>query len=57
MKLQTARKNHICDSCKKEIKKGDKYWNGCDAITEHVRKEHTNCELYENQFKCAWGEK
>jgi hypothetical protein len=55
MKLQKAKKKHICDNCMKDIPKGDKYWNGYDAITELSRKEHTNCELYDSQVKCSWG--
>ena len=46
MKLQKAKKDHICTLCGKKINKGDKYFrcftdiNGC--ISD--RKEHTNCE-------------
>lgn len=48
MKLQKARKDHICDQCKRKILIGEKYWNSFD---DHMAtKEHTNCELFKDKL-------
>ena len=46
MKLQKARKNHICDLCQRKILKGEKYWNNYHEEFLMSGKEHTNCELF-----------
>ena len=48
MKLQKARKDHICDECKIKIPKGHKYWNDYDQDAGASRT-HVNCELYRNE--------
>lgn len=53
IKLQTARKDHVCTECGRKILKGERYWRKQSTITHlgetHVivdSKTHINCELY-----------
>jgi hypothetical protein len=47
LKLQTARKKHVCTICGEEIPVGSKYWReyelGGDDGALMDRKEHTSC--------------
>ena len=50
MKLQKARKNHICDDCERKILKGEKYWRDIDEDSKvTLSKTHTNCELFRDK--------
>lgn len=50
MRIQKARKEHICELCGKKIPKGDKYWREYvedeDGDVIKDEKQHTNCLLY-----------
>ena len=48
MKLQLARKEHVCTECGKKIEVGTKYWRDSDPGYGDV-KTHTNCALHEVQ--------
>jgi len=46
MKLQKARKEHVCTLCGEKIAKDEKYWNDYkdhDSGIPDYRKEHISC--------------
>ncbi len=52
LKLQKARKNHICDVCLEKIPKGAKYWRtyeGGEELNISV-KEHVSCPDIESFY-------
>lgn len=46
MKLQKARKEHVCDDCGEKIEKGSMYWRSYQDEPYVNEKTHTNCEEY-----------
>jgi DNA repair exonuclease SbcCD ATPase subunit len=53
LKIHKAQKDHKCFVCGRKIPKGHKYWRdyeegGDDGALKDI-KEHTNCELYNQQ--------
>ena len=46
MKIQKARKDHICDLCGEKIPKGDRYVREYEDDGIINVKEHLNCEDY-----------
>lgn len=49
MKLQVARKEHVCAECGKKILPDTKYWRDFDSLYGDT-KTHTNCALHETKI-------
>jgi hypothetical protein len=49
LKCVVARKEHVCNLCKRKILIGEKYWRRYDGQLILDHKEHTNCELFKKR--------